>query len=576
MIVLIDNYDSFTHNLYQYLSQLTDEEIRVIRNDRVTVDDLFRMEPSRIVISPGPGRPEDAGISVEAVRRFAGEIPILGVCLGHQAIAQAFGGRVISAKEIVHGKTDRITTDGRGVFRAVNSPAEFARYHSLAVAENDLPEELEISARGQDGEIMGVRHREYVIEGVQFHPESVASDEGMKLLSNFLNYRREPFEPRRYLSEIIDGVSLSQREAAEFMEELTDGHLTDAQIAGFLVALNAKGIESTEVAGCAQVLQRKHTPLTVRGPLLDTCGTGGDGLGTFNISSLTALLAASCGARVAKHGNRAVSSRSGSADFYKALGINIELSPNQAAASISDAGFAFLYAPLYHGAMRFAGPARRQLGIKTIMNLLGPLVNPAGAEYQLIGVFSERYLKTMAEAAVRLGVRRGMVVHGLDGQDELSVTAPSRVISFDVGEIAEEDLSDAANSPTDISDLRLAAATFEEFVVQPENYGLSVHDPESLVGGTAEENATVALRLLSGENGLGPNGEVDPVLAALHDAVVFNTAAALKVYGHVQTLQDGVELAMRAIEEGRAMQTLERVIAMSQTHSPIPDERHAG
>ncbi|HKK47952.1 MAG TPA: anthranilate phosphoribosyltransferase, partial [Alkalispirochaeta sp.] len=378
MIVLIDNYDSFTHNLYQYLSQLTDEEIRVIRNDRVTVDEMARMEPSRIVISPGPGRPEDAGISVAAIQRFAGELPILGVCLGHQAIAQAFGGRVISAKEIVHGKTDRITTDGRGVFRAVNSPAEVARYHSLAVSEADLPEELEISARGQDGEIMGIRHRDYVIEGVQFHPESVASDDGMKLLSNFLNYRREPFEPRRYLSEIIDGASLSQREAAEFMEELTDGHLTDAQIAGFLVALNAKGIESPEVAGCAQVLQRKHTPLTVRGPLLDTCGTGGDGLGTFNISSLTALLAASCGARVAKHGNRAVSSRSGSADFYKALGINIELSPNQAAASISDAGFAFLYAPLYHGAMRFAGPARRQLGIKTIMNLLGPLVNPAG------------------------------------------------------------------------------------------------------------------------------------------------------------------------------------------------------
>lgn len=576
MIVLIDNYDSFTHNLYQYLSQLTDEEIRVIRNDRITVEELVHLNPSRIVISPGPGRPEGAGISVEAIQRLAGEVPILGVCLGHQAIAQAFGGRVISAKEIVHGKTDRITTDGRGVFRAVNSPTEFARYHSLAVAEDDLPEELEISARGQDGEIMGIRHREYVIEGVQFHPESVASDEGMKLLANFLNYRREPFEPRRYLSEIIDGASLSQREAAEFMEELTDGHLTDAQIAGFLVALNAKGIESPEVAGCAQVLQRKRTPLTVRGPLLDTCGTGGDGLGTFNISSLTALLAASCGARVAKHGNRAVSSRSGSADFYKALGINIELAPNQAAASISDAGFAFLYAPLYHGAMRFAGPARRQLGIKTIMNLLGPLVNPAGAEYQLIGVFSERYQKTMAEAAVRLGVRRGMVVHGLDGQDELSVTAPSRVISFEVGDLDDDELAAAADSATDISDLRLAAASFEEFVVQPENYGLSLHAPESLVGGTAEENATVALRLLSGENGLGPDGEMDPVLSALHDAVVFNTAAALKVYGEVQTLQDGVELAMRAIEEGRGMQTLERVISISQTHSPLRDERHAG
>jgi anthranilate phosphoribosyltransferase len=168
-----------------------------------------------------------------------------------------------------------------------------------------------------------------------------------------------------------------------------------------------------------------------------------------------------------------------------------------------------------------------------------------------------------------------MIVHGLDGQDELSVTAPSRVISFEVGEIDEHELADAANSATDISDLRLAAASFEDFVVDPENYGLSLHAPESLVGGTAEENATVALKLLSGENGLGPDGEVDPVLSALHDAVVFNTAAALKVYGQVQTLQDGVELAMRAIEEGRGMQTLERVIASSRTHGQ-QEERDAG
>ena len=574
MIALIDNYDSFTHNLYQYLSQLTDEPIEVFRNDRISVDELQDLGPSRIVISPGPGRPEDAGISVPAIQRFAGAVPILGVCLGHQAIGVAFGGQVVAAREIVHGKTDKIHSDGRGVFRAIKAQAEFVSYHSLAVAEPRLPPELEISARSADGEIMGLRHRDYVVEGVQFHPESVASEDGMKLLNNFLHYRREPFEPRRYLSEIIEGRDLTQEEAAGFMEELTDGNLTDAQIAAFLTALNAKGIQSPEVAGCAEVLQRKRTPLTARGPLLDTCGTGGDGLGTFNISSLTALLSAGCGARVAKHGNRAVSSRSGSADFYKALGINIEISPQQAAVSISDAGFAFLYAPLYHGAMRFAGPARRQLGIKTIMNLLGPLANPAGAEYQLIGVFSERYQRTMAEAAVRLGVRRGMVVHGLDGQDEISVCAPTRVLSFAVDEPPEADAGevggtrgDSGAAPTSLSDRRLAAARFDEFVIQPESYGLRTHPAEALVGGSAEENARVALRLLAGENGLGPEGVVDPPLAALHDAVVLNTAAALVVYGTVQTLRDGVEEAIQAIEEGRAMRTLERVIAISQTRT---------
>jgi anthranilate synthase/phosphoribosyltransferase len=551
MILLIDNYDSFTHNLYQYLSQLTDEPTRVVRNDRVSVDEVERMAPSRIVISPGPGRPEDAGISVEVIRRFAGRIPILGVCLGLQAVGTAFGGRVVGAKEIVHGKVDRITVDGRGVFRAIDSPAEFARYHSLVVEEDSLPEVLEISARSRDGDIMGLRHREYEIEGVQFHPESVASDDGMKLLSNFLHYRREPFEPRRRLTELIDGASFSQQEAASFMEELTDGNLSDAQIAGFLVALNAKGITPAEVAGCAEVLQRKRTPLLVRGPLLDTCGTGGDGLGTFNISSLTALTAAGCGARVAKHGNRAVSSRSGSADFYRALGINIETTPNQAAASISEAGFAFLYAPLYHGAMRFAGPARRQLGIKTIMNLLGPLANPAGAEFQLIGVFSERYLQTVAEAAVRLGVKRGMVVHGMDGQDEISVTTPTRAISFTGGdgESAEE---------------RVAEASFDEFMIDPQTYGLRTHPAHALVGGTADENAEVARKLLSGENGLGPGGIEDEPLAALHDAVVINTAAALFVYGSVNTLGDGVEQALIALDRGAPMETLERVIAISR------------
>ncbi|TVR74250.1 MAG: bifunctional anthranilate synthase component II/anthranilate phosphoribosyltransferase [Spirochaetaceae bacterium] len=535
MILLIDNYDSFTHNLYQYLAQLTTEEIRVVRNDAITVEEVLRLAPTRIVISPGPGRPAEAGISVEVIRRCAETVPILGVCLGHQAIGEAFGGTIIGAREIVHGKTSRVSVDGRGLFRSMNSPSEFVRYHSLAIEPETLPEVLEITARSEDGEIMGVRHRTLPVEGVQFHPESIGSEDGMKLLANFLTYRREPFEPRVYLEKVISGESLTEAEAQEFMEEVTDGNLTDAQIAAFLTAFNAKGITAEEIAGCARVLQRKRVVLPVDTPVLDTCGTGGDGLGTFNISSLTALVAAACGAVVAKHGNRAVSSRSGSADFYRALGMGIEISPERAAESIRKTGFAFLFAPLYHGAMRFAGPARRQMGIKTIMNLLGPLVNPAGAEYQLIGVFSEKYQRTMAEAAVLLGIKRGMVVHGLDGQDEISVCAPTKVISFRDG-------------------------AFEEFLIQPENYGLRMHAQESLAGGTAQDNALVARKLLEGESGYGAEGIRDPVLAALHDAVVLNAAAALVIYGTVQTIQDGVELAMRALEEGQVARTLAAVV----------------
>lgn len=549
MILLIDNYDSFTHNLYQYLAQLTSEKIHVVRNDAITVEEVLRLKPSRIVISPGPGRPVEAGISVEVIRRCAETIPVLGVCLGHQAIGEAFGGETISARAIVHGKTDRVTLDGRGLFRSINSPAEFVRYHSLAIDPGRLPEALEITARAEDGEIMGVRHRTLPVEGVQFHPESIGSEDGMKLLANFLSYRREPFEPRVFLEKVISGVSLTQQEAAEFMEELTDGNLSDAQIAAFLTAFNAKGIAAEEIAGCAQVLQRKRVVLPIDKPVLDTCGTGGDGLGTFNISSLTALVAAACGATVAKHGNRAVSSRSGSADFYRALGIGIEITPDHAAEAIRRTGFAFLYAPLYHGAMRFAGPARRQLGIKTIMNLLGPLVNPARAEYQLIGVFSDEYMTVVARAAVLLGIRRGMVVHGLDGQDEISVCASTRIISFTAGV-----------DPSGNASLDPDAAIFDDFMIQAADYGLRTHKPEALTGGNAEENALVARRLLDGDSGYGPDGVADATLAALHDAVVLNAAAALALYGTVDTIEEGVESARLALEEGRVARTLERVI----------------
>lgn len=536
MIVIIDNYDSFTHNLYQYLSELSDAPIRVVRNDVCSMEELAALEPSHLVISPGPGRPEDAGISVAAIQFFAGRVPILGVCLGHQAIGYAFGGRIVGARRIVHGKVDRVELDGRGLFRSINSPAPFARYHSLAIEEATLPPELEVSARSPDGEIMGVRHREQVIEGVQFHPESIASEAGKRLLHNFLHYRREPFEPRVYLSNVLEGRSMSHVDAANFMEELTEGGLTDAQIAGFLVALNAKGIATEEISGCVSVLQRKRTPLPVDNAVLDTCGTGGDGLHTFNISSLTALVAAACGARVAKHGNRAVSSASGSADFYRELGMNIDLSPERAARVLDETGFVFLFAPRYHGAMRFAAPARTQLGIKTIMNLLGPLANPAGARYQLIGVFAERFLRPVAEAAARLGIEHGMVVHGTDGQDEISVCGPTRGIEFRS------------------TDGRVA---FEEFELTPEELGLSRYPIAELQGGSAADNAVIAREVLSG--GGRP---------AVRAAVAANAGAALYLYGIADSVRAGVVLALEVLDNGAAAETLQQVVTATHRGEP--------
>ena len=529
MYVLIDNYDSFTYNIYQALKELTDQPVKVFRNDKVSLKELKALPMKGLIISPGPGRPGEAGISIEAIRSFAGSVPILGICLGHQAIGEAFGGKIVQARRIVHGKTEEIENDGKGVFRNLPSRPIFTRYHSLAVDESSLPAEFVISARSDDGEIMGLRHREYDIEGVQFHPESIAAEDGKKLLANFLEYRREPYPLHHNLQRIIAGEDLSREEAAGFMREVTEGSVLPAKLAAYLTAFNAKGITPEEVAGCAQVLQEKRVTVHTEKPVLDTCGTGGDGKGTFNISSMAALIASACGAEVAKHGNRAISSLCGSADFYRALGINIDLGPEEAERMIRNEGFTFLFAPHYHGAMRHAGQVRKELGFKTIMNLLGPLANPAGAEYQVIGVFDQDKCELMARAAMLLGIKRGMVVHGSDGLDELTVTGPSKIVRFAQGE----------------------ELVTEEFF--PQDLGMEAYSLEDLLGGEAKDNAEMAIALIGG--GGSP---------ALRDAVCLNAGAALDIYGLAESIKEGYAMARKALESGQVRQKLDAVIEASR------------
>ena len=526
MYVIIDNYDSFTYNLFQYVSALTDKEVRVFRNDRVTVAELDALAPDGIIISPGPGRPEDAGVSVEAVRHFAGRAPVLGVCLGHQAIGYAFGGTIAGAGNIVHGKTDTISLDGRGLFRGVPSPGVFTRYHSLVVQRDTLPEGFEVTATSPDGEVMGIRHREWVVEGVQFHPESIASEAGMRVLANFLDYKREPFAFRPLLERVMGGEALAMEQAAELMDEVTEGRLPAGQLAAILVALGMKGYTAEEIAGCASVLARKKQPLE-RGAdtVVDTCGTGGDGLATFNISSLAALLVAACGVRVAKHGNRGVSSPTGSADLFAALGVDTGVSPAQASVLLERTGFAFLFAPTYHGAMRHAAPVRAELGVKTVLNLLGPLVNPAAAEYQLIGVYDAALCEPMARAARLLGVRRVLVVHGADGLDEVSVTGPTRMV-----EIGEDD--ECRVGEFDAASCGIASAKLDE-----------------LRGGDAEHNAALARELLAGG---GP--------PALRDAVAVNAGAALYVAGAAPDIAAGYRRARTVLQDGSAAAKLQDVL----------------
>jgi len=515
MYLLIDNYDSFTYNIYQELCTLTTDEIRVVRNDAMTIEDIIALGPKGVIISPGPGTPSEAGITVEAIRRLAGKIPVLGICLGHQAIAAAFGAKIVQARRIVHGKTEAVRLDGKGLFRGIPREAEFTRYHSLIVDPGSLPPEFEVTAWSRDGEIMGLRHTTLLIEGVQFHPESVSSEYGPKVLANFLNYKRQPADLQNLLEKVLAGQDLTMDEAHDFMDELTEGNMMESQIAAFLIAFNMKGISPAEIVGCASTLREKQTSIELTIPVIDTCGTGGDGLHTFNISSLTALTAAACGAAVAKHGNRAVSSRSGSADFYSELGIPIDLSPDHTRELIEKSGFGFLFAPLFHGAMKHAAPVRRQLGVKTIMNLLGPLVNPARAEYQLLGISDPRYCLTIARSAKMLGCERVMVVHGMDGQDELSVSSPSRIVYID-----EHD-------------------RVEDFEFDPGSIGIPRYTLEDISGGTPRENALAAEELLSG--GGSP---------ALRAAVALNCGAVLYLYGISSSIGEGYRAASEALASG--------------------------
>ena len=531
MILLIDNYDSFTYNVYQSMAKLTKEEIKVVRSKEVSLQELIDMNPGRLVVSPGPGRPEDAGVSVEAIKYFAGKIPVLGICLGHQAIGYAFGAKIVGAKFIKHGIAEEISLDGKGLFRLMNKKETFTRYHSLVIDESTLPEDFEVTARAEDGDIMGIRHKTMLVEGVQFHPESIATPKAKEFFTAFLNYHLEPFNVSEILNQLIAGKDLSEDQAARFMETVADGTMDERHMAAVLVAMAAKGPVAAEMSGCAKALLKVKTPFpcTKKG-LAEIVGTGGDGKGSFNISSLSAIIAASCGQPMAKHGNRAVSSKSGAADFFENLGVNIMAKPEQTAKLVEQTNFGFLMAPVYHSAMRFAAPVRKALGIKTIMNILGPLLNPAGAEYEVLGVYSKDLLEDYAHAAKSLGAKRVLVICSRDGYDEISPVAPTD--AFIIDEKGNE----------------------SRFVIKPENFGIFDCSEDELMGGDGAENAALAMEVLNGGG-----------RKTIKAAVCLNAGAVLYLCGRAKNLTEGYKKAEEAINSGKTLAKLKEIQEVSKS-----------
>ena len=328
------------------------------------------------------------------------------------------------------------------------------------------------------------------------------------------------------IGKLVKCQSLTEAEAAAAFETIMHGDATPVQIAGFVIALRIKGETVEELTGFAKTARQMSTPINVEGDLLDTCGTGGDGLATFNISTLAAIVAAASGARVAKHGNRAASSMCGSADVLEQLGVKIDLPPEGVARCIEGAGIGFLFAPIFHPSFRFAGVPRRELGVRTVFNVLGPLCNPAGARYQALGVADGALAGKMADVLMRLGVERAIVFHSEDGMDELSLSAPSHVIEID-GARREYQL--------DVSDLGLEKAALVE-----------------VRGGGPEENARIAREVLGGAT--GPR----------RDVVLLNASAALRAAGIAKDWKDGLGIAAEAIDSGRAGDVLQRWAKISQ------------
>jgi anthranilate phosphoribosyltransferase len=344
------------------------------------------------------------------------------------------------------------------------------------------------------------------------------------------------------LRRVVEGEHLDSAEAESVMEQIMSGGATDAQIAAFLTALRMKGETVQELTGFARVIRRRAAtvrPLsgvgaalsgTDREMLVDTCGTGGDATGTFNISTATAFVVAGAGVRVAKHGNRSVSSLCGSADVVEALGIPVDLTADSVARCIDEAGIGFLYAPLMHEAMRFVMLARREMKIRTVFNLLGPICNPAQATAQVLGVYQEKLTELMAQVLAGLGSRRAFVVHGADGLDEITVTAETKISEVREGDVLT-------------------------YYISPEDFGMKRAPMEELKGGDARQNAGIIREILSNVGG------------SRQDVVVLNAAAGLVAGGKAATFRDGIDMARASIASGGALERLERLTALARSLS---------
>jgi len=535
MILLIDNYDSFVFNVEQYFRELTNEEVKTVRNDAITLEEIKILNPSRIVLSPGPKHPKDSGICLEILKNIE-NTPILGICLGHQAFGLVFGGKIEKLEIPLHGKTSEITVTGKNSILFKDMPEKFnvMRYHSLYVSEENLPEELTVTAKSDDGIIMALEHKTKDIYGIQFHPESFFTEYGKNIIKNFIsNTKKETLQSndknteeterkkadevfKKYLKKLQDNIPLADNDFKEICEVINSKNYDIVQLGALLVLISEKSLYPESLTAFVKNILEYSVTFSDDTPMIDLCGTGGDSLKTINISTTVAFIVAAMGVKVAKHGNKSVTSKSGSSDVIDKLGLTMEKSIITQLNKLENSNLAFFHAPFFHKLVGEVREVRQRLGIRTVFNVLGPLLHPnRKLKYQLVGLYHEPVHRLYAETLQLLGREHALVVRGNDGLDEISICDETKIVEVKGDKILE-------------------------YTISPETFGFRRAFHADIEGGTPEENAEILVRTLKGEEN-----------SPKSDIVILNAMFALYAADFVKHPAEAKPLILEAINSGK-------------------------
>ncbi len=523
MILLIDNYDSFVFNIKTMLNQLTNDEIAVYRNDKITLDEIKRLSPNAIILSPGPKHPKDSGICLEIFKARL-NVPVLGICLGHQALGLCFGAKIQRLKEVAHATSSQISLIAQSeLFREFPKDFSVMRYHSLEVV--DLPSELEALAYTKDKVLMAMRHKDLPYFGVQFHPESYFSEYGLKIFENFLKFKGQTSQKASkkptltsFITKLQDNQGLNTDDFARICQIIASREYEAVQLGALLVLITEKSLDERSLSALVSNILKYSQTFNDESEMIDIVGTGGDGFKSINVSTTTAFILGALGVKVAKHGNRAISSASGSSDVLSALKIPAFDSIAKQVKVLDEQGLTFFHAPFFHSLVGEVKEVRAKLGVRTVFNVLGPLLHPnLSLKYQLMGNYHAPVHRLLIEVLRNLGRKHALVVRGNDGMDEISICDETSIYELKDGQIFN-------------------------YTISPEQFGFKRAFHSEIVGGDAKQNAKILLDTLSGKQ-----------KGAKFDIVVLNAMFALYTANRVPTPAAAKDMVLEAIHSGKVI-----------------------